>query len=289
MPSWRMRHADADLFAQLDTWRRVVHMSSLRDWAFALPSQGRFTFTTAAARAASGWRIRRRRRRGPGPGRGRSPHRVAGARLPRGAPPRGPRDRDAVVAAVPRSPDDAPRPAVLRGPPHGGSHPRGLGPGGAGHPGGHAPSAATRAVGRLVIEFVVRRRRPGHPSSCGRRRRAGCAWRPRSSSRLDLVRYPARAAGWGNVATVLRDLAPSLRRAGMRAALAVEPTAPELQRLGHLLERAGAEAVARRARGRARDPAGGLGAARPRRAGRVRRGSAGRALARPRQRRAEAD
>ena len=60
---------------------------------------------------------------------------------------------------------------------------------------------------------------------------------------LDLVRYPAKAAGWGNVATVLRDLAPSLRRAGMRAALGVEPTAPELQRLGHLLERAGAEPV----------------------------------------------
>ena len=60
---------------------------------------------------------------------------------------------------------------------------------------------------------------------------------------LDLVRYPAKAAGWDNVVTVLRDLAPSLRRSGMRAALAVEPATSELQRLGHLLERAGAEAV----------------------------------------------
>lgn len=45
------------------------------------------------------------------------------------------------------------------------------------------------------------------------------------------------------MATVLRDLAPSLRRAGMRAALAVAPATPELQRLGHLLERAGADPV----------------------------------------------
>ena len=29
-------------------------MSSLRDWALALPAQGRFTFTTAEARAESG-------------------------------------------------------------------------------------------------------------------------------------------------------------------------------------------------------------------------------------------
>jgi hypothetical protein len=60
---------------------------------------------------------------------------------------------------------------------------------------------------------------------------------------LDLVRYPVKAAGWGNVATVLRDLAPSLRRSAMRAAMAVEPATSEIQRLGHLLERAGADAV----------------------------------------------
>jgi predicted transcriptional regulator of viral defense system len=60
---------------------------------------------------------------------------------------------------------------------------------------------------------------------------------------LDLVRYPAKAAGWGNVATVLRDLAPSLRRSAMRAAMVVEPATSEIQRLGHLLERAGADAV----------------------------------------------
>ena len=42
---------------------------------------------------------------------------------------------------------------------------------------------------------------------------------------------------------MLGDLAPSLRRAGMRDALAVVPATPELQRLGHLLERAGAASV----------------------------------------------
>jgi hypothetical protein len=42
---------------------------------------------------------------------------------------------------------------------------------------------------------------------------------------------------------VLRDLAPSLRRSGMGAAMAVEPATSEVQRLGHLLERAGADTV----------------------------------------------
>jgi hypothetical protein len=37
------------MFAELDTWRRVVRMSSMRDWALALPSRGRFTFTTLLA------------------------------------------------------------------------------------------------------------------------------------------------------------------------------------------------------------------------------------------------
>jgi hypothetical protein len=98
-------------------------------------------------------------------------------------------------------------------------------------------------VGRLAIEFVVR----GTAAKAPVELRTTPSGRMRVATpevvALDLVRYAAKAAGWGNVATVLRDLAPSLRRAGMLAALAVEPATPDLQRLGHLLERAGAASV----------------------------------------------
>jgi len=218
-------------------------MSSMRDWALALPSQGRFTFTTAEERAASG---------------GTSDAAVAAA-LDRA-------EADRIIASpvrgfhvvLPLEDRGTGTPSwrlfldplmahlglpyyvgiLTAASIHGASgqaaqvvqvvtpHPR-------------RPARA----GRLKIEFVVR----------GTAARAPVELRTTPSGRmrvatpelvaLDLVRYPGKAAGWGNVATVLRDLAPSLRRAGMRAALAVEPTAPELQRLGHLLERAGAEPV----------------------------------------------
>lgn len=99
-------------------------------------------------------------------------------------------------------------------------------------------------VGRLAIEFVVRRTAGQAPvvlvtTPSGRMRVAT----PEVVG-LDLVRYPTRSGGWGNVLTVLRDLAPSMRRTGMRNALAVEPATPDLQRLGHLLGRVGADDVA---------------------------------------------
>ena len=53
---------------------------------------------------------------------------------------------------------------------------------------------------------------------------------------LDLVRYSARAGGWGNVVTVLRDLAPALRPRRFRPVLATEPTVVDVARLGYLLE-----------------------------------------------------
>ena len=99
-------------------------------------------------------------------------------------------------------------------------------------------------VGRLAIEFIVRRTAAQAPvelvtTPSGRMRVAT----PEMVG-LDLVRYPARAGGWDNVLTVLRDLSPTMRRSGMKAALAVEPTTPDLQRLGHLLDRVGAGEVA---------------------------------------------
>ena len=99
-------------------------------------------------------------------------------------------------------------------------------------------------VGRLAIEFVVRRTAGQAPvalitTPSGRMRVAT----PEVVG-LDLVRYPTRAGGWGNVLTVLHGLAPSMRRSGMRAALAIEPATPDLQRLGHLLDRVGADEIA---------------------------------------------
>lgn len=99
-------------------------------------------------------------------------------------------------------------------------------------------------AGRLAIEFVVRRTAAKAPvelvtTPSGRMRVAT----PEMVG-LDVVRYPARAGGWDNVLTVLGDLAPAMRRSGMKAALAVEPATPDLQRLGHLLDRVGAVEVA---------------------------------------------
>ncbi len=218
-------------------------MSSFRDWALGLPAQGRFTFTTADARAASG---------------GASEAAVAAA-LARA-------EADRIIASPVRGfhvvlplEDRGTGTASWRlfvdplmthiGLPyyvglltaasiHGAS-------GQAAQVVQVVTARARRPVrsGRLAIEFVVR----------GTAAAAPVELRPTPSGRmrvgtpevvaLDLVRYPAKAAGWGNVATVLRDLVPSLRRSGMRAALALEPAASELQRLGHLLERAGGEAV----------------------------------------------
>ena len=218
-------------------------MSSLRDWALALPSQGRFTFTTAEARAASG---------------GASDAAVAAA-LDRA-------EADHLIASPVRGFH-----VVLPLEDRGTGTPSwrlfldplmthlglpyyvGLLTAAAIHGASGQAAQVIQVVtprarrpvrsGRLVIEFVVRRTAARAPvelrtTPSGRMRVAT----PELVA-LDLVRYPAKAAGWGNVATVLRDLAPSLRRTGMRAALAVEPTAPELQRLGHLLELAGAEPV----------------------------------------------
>jgi predicted transcriptional regulator of viral defense system len=56
---------------------------------------------------------------------------------------------------------------------------------------------------------------------------------------LDLVAYPVHAAGWGNIASILPDLAPLANRKGWADALSVEPRATDVQRLGHLLDRAG--------------------------------------------------
>ena len=59
---------------------------------------------------------------------------------------------------------------------------------------------------------------------------------------LDLLRYPQASAGIDNVATVLSDLGQKID-AGQLAALSVTVERPVVQRLGHLLDRLGHEAL----------------------------------------------
>lgn len=91
-------------------------------------------------------------------------------------------------------------------------------------------------VGRSRIEFVVNRDIARAPvelvnAPSGRYRIASS-----ELTALDLVRYSARAGGWGNVVTVLRDLAPALRPSRFRPVLATEPAVADVARLGYLLE-----------------------------------------------------
>jgi predicted transcriptional regulator of viral defense system len=94
-------------------------------------------------------------------------------------------------------------------------------------------------VGRSRLEFVVSRDMTRAPvefvnAPSGRYRIAT----PELTA-LDLVRYSARAGGWGNVFTVLRDLAPALRPSHFRPVLATGPAGADIARLGYLLERLG--------------------------------------------------
>lgn len=219
-------------------------MSSFRDWVLGLPGQGRFTFTTAEARA-----------------------RQAGV------------STAGIAAALDRAKADR----IIVSPVRGFHVVLPLEDRGAGTPSWrlfldplmthletpyyvglltaaaiHGASAqAAQAVqvvtprprrpvqvGRLAIEFVVRRSAAQAPvelitTPSGRVRVAS----PEVVG-LDLVRYPTHAGGWGNILTVLRDLSPAMRRTRMRKAFAVEPSTPDLQRLGHLLGRVGAEEIA---------------------------------------------
>ena len=217
-------------------------MSSVRDWALALPAQGRFTFTTDEARTASG---ASEAAVAAALGRAEADHLIA-------SPVRG----FHVVLPLEDRGTGTPSWRLFLDPlmAHLGiPYYVGLLTAASIHGASGQAVQVVQVVtarprrpvrsGRLAIEFAVRATAAKAPVELritpSGRMRVGTA----EVVALDLVRYPAKAAGWGNVATVLRDLAPSLRRSGMRAALAVEPATSEIQRLGHLLERAGADAV----------------------------------------------
>ncbi len=217
-------------------------MSSLRDWALALPAQGRFTFSTAEASDATGGS---EAALAAALGRAEADHLIA-------SPVRG----FHVVLPLEDRGVGTPSWQLFLDPlmTHLGlPYYVGLLTGASIHGASGQAAQVVQVVtarprrpvrhGRLAIEFVVRSTAAAAPvdlrTTPSGRMRVGTP----EVVALDLVRYPAKAAGWGNVATVLRDLAPSLRRSAMRAAMAVEPATSEIQRLGHLLERAGADAV----------------------------------------------
>jgi predicted transcriptional regulator of viral defense system len=97
-----------------------------------------------------------------------------------------------------------------------------------------------KIAGRQRVEFILRRRASQAPivevtTPTGRLRVS-----TPEMTMLDLVAYPSRAAGWGNIASLLPDLTALASRRGWKDALQVEPRATEVQRLGHLLDRFGA-------------------------------------------------
>jgi hypothetical protein len=217
-------------------------MSSVRDWALGLPAQGRYTFTTAEARAATGTS---EPALAAALGRAEADHLIA-------SPVRG----FHVVLPLEDRRSGTPSWRLFLDPllTHLGlPYYVGLLTAASIHGASGQAAQVVQVVtarprrpvgsGRLVIEFVVRGTAAAAPvelrTTPSGRMRVGTP----EVVALDLVRYPAKAAGWDNVATVLRDLAPSLHRSGMRAAMAMDPAASELQRLGHMLERADADTV----------------------------------------------
>jgi len=99
-------------------------------------------------------------------------------------------------------------------------------------------------VGRLAIDFIVRRTAAQAPVEFATTPSGRVRVATREVAGLDLVRYPARAGGWDNVLAVVGQLAPGMRRAAMRSAMVILPATPDLQRLGHLLDRVGASDAA---------------------------------------------
>jgi predicted transcriptional regulator of viral defense system len=219
-------------------------MSSLREWALALPADGRFTFTTTEARTHQDWIS--------AAGTAAALERAEADRII-ASPVRG----FHVVLPLEDRRTGIPSWRLFLDPlmTHLGL-PYYVGLLTAASIHGVSAQAAQRVqvvvprqrrqirFGRLAVDFVVRRTAAQAPvelvtTPSGRIRVA-----TREVVGLDVVRYPTRAGGWDNVLTVIEGLAPEMRRSGIRSALALEPATSDLQRLGHLLDRVGASDVA---------------------------------------------
>ncbi len=96
-----------------------------------------------------------------------------------------------------------------------------------------------KVAGRQRIVFIQRKRAAKAPTIEVTTPTGSVRVSTPEMTMLDLVAYPSRAAGWGNIASLLPDLAPLASRRGWKEALQVEPRTTEVQRLGHLLDRIG--------------------------------------------------
>ncbi len=98
---------------------------------------------------------------------------------------------------------------------------------------------ATIEAGRMRIAFITRRDAARAPV---RETVATTGRIPISTpamTALDLVAYPRRAGGWGNVVSVLADLRDEITPNDMGAVVAMPSATSGAQRLGFLLERLG--------------------------------------------------
>ena len=99
-------------------------------------------------------------------------------------------------------------------------------------------SIRDRRIGRQRLAFVHSKRAGTAPTEARKTPTGSMRISTPEMTMLDLVAYPKRAGGWGNIASLLPDLARPASRSGWREALGVQPATAQVQRLGHLLDRA---------------------------------------------------
>jgi predicted transcriptional regulator of viral defense system len=95
-----------------------------------------------------------------------------------------------------------------------------------------------RRIGRQRLVFVQSRRAGVAPVEARKTPTGAVRISTPEMTLLDLVAYPKRAGGWGNIASLLPDLSRVASGSGWREALRVQPPTAQVQRLGHLLSRA---------------------------------------------------
>ena len=96
-------------------------------------------------------------------------------------------------------------------------------------------------VGRLKVEFIVKRSLNATPVARERTRVAHLRVSTREATVLDLIRHQDAIGGLEAVARVAKDLAPKMTSSGMRDALSGLGQVPAAQRLGFVLQHLGCE------------------------------------------------
>lgn len=101
-------------------------------------------------------------------------------------------------------------------------------------------------VGRVRIRFFMKRHLARSPTQRVNTHTGTMAVSRPETTALDLIDWPHAAAGWGNVVTVLDELAPRIAPRALEAAFEAEALGlPTVQRLGFLWDRLGHRSLAR--------------------------------------------